>query len=464
MRAETPEECQKHCQASHLCFRWTWHEGSCSLKRDMLKRAPDTFWPMAPNFPTQPVPVKGAVSGPKNCLNQARWDKAAMLKEINDLHTCSFSGYNEVQTILKRCVRKSAFAHWQVSHSTSTHGKTYPRKEWEHCSSERRTCRCYTKARYGHDGNWAYLDLDESIEGVMCTAKHFPTLNLDRGRAKPRRCECYTSETEQEASATSTYLGISMQREEPFGVCDVPLRLFSKKFDELSWGWGETAIHIVLGLTAHCFKELPQWVSVGSWKQDAKGYRLPCSSLTGFPFYNYNDEANYGVVYSQRINHWRWMPMNISSDARAAIKEVFGLDAPAELPGGPRGNPDIQNWDMFAWTHACCQYMVMTTDAQASFARFFTLVTMTLAENSSASASAAYCFLWKSDGCIPRWYGYIGEALFILWSYYTQRLVPLVPGSTTLQCESNMVSEHKLYGELTHKAIDEAFTRWVGRH
>ncbi|KAJ9463747.1 hypothetical protein DIPPA_07746 [Diplonema papillatum] len=462
--ALSAEDCQHQCGDDAGCFFYTYRalEGRCHKKRDVIKRAPNQFWDMAPGFPTRPVPAHGSVSGPKACKTFSGFDLADFEREVKRLHRCEFAGAAAIAARLEECRKESPFAHWQVSHAGSSYMRTYPRKQWEPCCGHGRTCRCYTTIRYGHaSGSWAHLNVSNRVDGTKCVAQSFPGAG---GRsARSNACECLTSDAELAASGRSTFLSVTMDRASTGDPCEHPLAGFSEILHDLSYGWGETAVHVALGLTGHCFPALPRWTSIASWKQDNKGYRLPCDSLTGFPFEEYGDADNYGLVYTQRINHWRWMPMNISADVRDAVHAIFGVRPPASLAGGPRGNPDVPRWAKFGWSHPCCQYMVLTKTAHASYAKFFVLITLHIAKHASTpSAAAAYCFLWSQGGCIPRWYGYIGEAVFILWTYYTQRMVPLTPGASKDMCLAHrFTSEHALYGLITHADIHAAFDRYL---
>ena len=489
--AETASACQGACAAHPGCHFWTWVAGLCQFKGNLMKTAPNPFWAMAPGFPTAPLRRRGAVSGPKVCPRQLSGaggvrrvtTKTAFIEDMLRLDACAFDGLERVRERVDRCVPAAAsapaFAHWQLAHAGSRHARTYPRRAWEPCARRGR-CVCHTTVRYGARGRWTQRPAGRS-GAVACEAASFPPF-AEEGAAPPlprgsAGCECATGEEEGARSGEAAYLSVSMGRGGvPMGGCDVPLEWFSPQLDGLAAGWGEAAAHVALGLASRCVARLPRWTSVASWKQDAKGYRLPCASLTGAEFEAKVEEGssagersdNVAYVYTQGVKHWRTMPMNISADVRGALKELFNVDVPEALQGGSAkgkaGNPDVPGWAASRWSHPCCMYMVTTQEAHRNFARFFLLVTTEVSRAVPRSADAAYCFLWKQDGCVQRYYGYLAEALWILWLYTTMRLLPLDPASPAAQCGGGggdgvaRLVTHRLYGMLSHADIDSAFS------
>ena len=460
--APTPDAsaCQHLCASRKECHFWTHKHGHCHLKGALLKTAPNPFWAMAPHFPTYPTPNVGSVSGPKACRVHAVHTKSAFIEEMLGLETCTFDGLPAIRSVVQRCAKGSDFAHWQVGHAQAAapSTSTYPKRtQWVHCARPPRRCMCYTRVRYGSADSWVYHTVTPtatSSKGVPCVAKSFAS-GLDLGSTP--HCECEVPEGERRRSAEATYLSITMGTTRPRGACDVPLAHFSPQLDSLSLGWGEAAAHIAIGLTSHCFKELPEWVSVASWKQDKKNYQLPCASLTKHPL-----QGKAALVYTQHITHWRSMPMNISGDVRAVVKEVFNVELPEVLVGGSGGgggggNPFVEGWGERGWSHPCCMYAVLSRDAHRSFAKLFLLVTSYLSHVSSPSADAAYCMLWKQRGCVARWYGYLAEMLFITFLYATQDLFATHPAATPTQCSNTQPTRHALHGILSTEDIERAY-------
>eukprot|EP00662_Eupelagonemidae_sp_cell21_P019801 gene19801-49638_t len=267
---------------------------------------------------------------------------------------------------LRRCRAASGgggtFHHWQVRHAAARGRRTYPLREWEHCASERRTCRCYTTARFGAGERWALRDVADA----------------ERGRPLAQlRCGAAAFPAPQATAATSS--------------------------------------HVFVGLAAHCV-DLPRdegRTAANTIGQAAKGYRLPCNALAGAPLGGLPPDV--GLVYSQQVRHWRWMPMNLTAALRDAVSGCFGVQLPARLPGGegdgPRGNPHMPRlWQSMGWTHPCCQYTVMSREAHRAYAQFVSVVSLTIARAAGPTAAGAYCMTWRSGGgCVPRWYGYLGD-------------------------------------------------------
>eukprot|EP01060_Flectonema_neradi_P000339 TRINITY_DN10223_c0_g1_i1.p1 TRINITY_DN10223_c0_g1~~TRINITY_DN10223_c0_g1_i1.p1 ORF type:complete len:514 (+),score=59.27 TRINITY_DN10223_c0_g1_i1:3-1544(+) len=464
----SPSQCESFCNMTSTCFAWTWSNQSfCELKRDIYGRAPDRYWPMVSSFPDLPNTKKGYVSGPKKCPESSPYfTREELIEEVIGLSSCKFDGLVQAKEILSSCglyssKRNSDFSHWQVSHSSSRYKKTYPRKQWEDCTVEGRFCRCSTSVRFGAKDWWSQPTV---VEGGSrkCTENNFkflPGLKSHRPAGR-RRCQCLTSPQEMDSSAGKAFLsmpiGDSKTTDES---CQLHASVLSKKINSLSRGWGETVPHILLGLTSHCL-DLPKWVSIASWKQDVKTFRLPCESLTAFDFNSVTND-NTGLYYTQRINHWRWMPMNMSVGVQEAVFELFNVRIPEKLIGGPIGNPEIKMWGKLGWSHPCCQYQVVTQVAQSAYAKFLLLISLHMSDAisyDSAAASAA-CFRWlhPSVGCTPRYFGYLTEALFILFTYLTQNLIPLLPGSQGSECVGNMISNHTLHGSITHAQIEQVF-------
>ena len=465
----SPSQCQEHCGNSSKCFSWTWNNTNhCDLKRDIYGRAPDRYWSMVKSFPELPKTKMGYVSGPKRCPDtpSQTFTRKDLINEIIKLSNCKFDNLEEAKTILSECGMKSSkrnsqFSHWQVSHSSSSYKRTYPRRQWEDCTVENRFCRCSTAVRFGTQDWWSQPSpiLKSSLKCVEPNFK-FSTLQKQRKPLGRRRCQCLTSESEMTKAKNGAYLAMSVGvKSNVSSECELHASMMSEKINMLSGGWGETIPHILLGLAGHCL-ELPKWISLASWKQDAKTFRLPCESLTAFDF-NSIEHSNTGLYYTQRINHWRWMPMNISVGIQTAVLELFGVEIPTKLHGGPIGNPEIKMWSKLGWSHPCCQYHVVSLDAQRAYAQFLLLISIHIADGTDvdSAAASAGCFLWlgPSVGCVSRYFGYLTEALFILFTYLTQRLVPLAPGSQGFECSSHMISNHTLYGAVTHDAINVVF-------
>eukprot|EP01062_Namystynia_karyoxenos_P053483 TRINITY_DN43331_c0_g1_i2.p1 TRINITY_DN43331_c0_g1~~TRINITY_DN43331_c0_g1_i2.p1 ORF type:complete len:184 (+),score=44.64 TRINITY_DN43331_c0_g1_i2:1151-1702(+) len=135
------------------------------------------------------------------------------------------------------------------------------------------------------------------------------------------------------------------------------------------------------------------------------------------------------------------MPMNVTMRVRDTVRRCFGVTVPSQLVGGSGtagGNPHMPRlWQRMGWTHPCCQYTVLPREAHVGYAQFVAVVTAALSrelEDHSGEAGA-YCLLWRSGGgCVPRWYGYLGEMLHIVFVYASLRLVALQPGASPQQC------------------------------
>ena len=244
---------------------------------------------------------------------------------------------------------------------------------------------------------------------------------------------------------------------------------------------GESAGAMVLGFAAQCL-DLPEWLSIASWKQDARGKApLPCNNLTDAPFgavppaYGLND-APTAFVYSQ------WNPNYPRQDVRPAwealYREALNVSLPASsLRHVSRLNVGVTGNRFFEGaTHPCCSYFVAR---QASFRALAKLHALLLArvylqeeplEGASSSGTRAAggrkangtaqhwwddrAFAWsrpdwaqidRTRACwgfegrspnhvegkhysVPRNEGalsYLGEAGTILWLYLTHRLISL---------------------------------------
>eukprot|EP00756_Hemistasia_phaeocysticola_P001837 Hpha_TRINITY_DN11277_c0_g2::TRINITY_DN11277_c0_g2_i1::g.167664::m.167664 len=133
--AADPEECRGMCSVTEGC-RWFSHDaalGVCHLKGDILKQAPDNFWPLAPFFPGPPQPAPGVVSGPRECDAAREWIEDDVREELLALASCSSHRMKQLRRNVKRCRagREDArFHHWQVHHPSATHRRTYPLSEW----------------------------------------------------------------------------------------------------------------------------------------------------------------------------------------------------------------------------------------------------------------------------------------------------------------------------------------------
>ena len=87
----------------------------------------------------------------------------------------------------------------------------------------------------------------------------------------------------------------------PRDACDLRLQSLAPSLTRYHSGvLGESAGVIALGLGARCLG-LPDWLSLASWKQEAKGFPLPCDGLRRVPLEVVpTDEPPTALVYS----HW----------------------------------------------------------------------------------------------------------------------------------------------------------------